>query len=299
MKRNIITIDEEKCNGCGVCIPDCPEGALQIIDDKARLVSDLFCDGLGACIGSCPQGAITIEEREAEPYDECRVMENVVKYGENTIKAHLSHLKEHGEIKYLGQALQFLRDRDIDIPDDFADNSNHCHDVTGCCPGSSPLDLSARREADPPGETIGAVCSGGGEKQTEKRPKTNRVKLSSELRQWPVQLKLLNPVASYFDDADLLIAADCTAFAHGDFHRRFVRDKIVIMFCPKLDPYIDEYIEKQAAIFSSHEIKSITIARMEVPCCGGVGMIVQRALEKAGKNIFVKDYTISVDGDIV
>jgi ferredoxin len=276
VKRNIITIDEEKCNGCGVCIPDCPEGALQIIDDKARLVSDLFCDGLGACIGSCPQGAITIEEREAEPYDECRVMENVVKYGENTIKAHLSHLKEHGEVKYLGQALQFLRDCDIDIPDDFTDNSNSCQNATGCCPGSSPLDLNAGSEAE-----------------------TSRVKLSSELRQWPVQLKLLNPIASYFDDADLLIAADCTAFAHGDFHRRFVRDKIVIMFCPKLDPYIDEYIEKLAAIFSTHEIKSITIARMEVPCCGGVGMIIQRALEKAGKNIFVKDYTISVDGEIV
>lgn len=274
MKRQIIKIDEEKCDGCGVCVPDCPEGALQIIDGKARLVSDLFCDGLGACITSCPQEAITIEEREAEPYDEFKVMENIARQGENTIKAHLKHLKDHKEMGYLGQALEYLREHNVEIPD-FHGGALHNH---GGCPGAMARDLKER-----PDESTAAV----------------NVKVHSELRQWPIQLKLLNPAASYFDNADLLISADCAPFTYADFHRRFIRGKILIMFCPKLDPYIDEYVEKLVAIFSSHEIKSITIAHMEVPCCGGVGTIVQEALKKAGKNIFVKDYTISIEGEII
>ncbi len=276
MKRKIIKIDEEKCNGCGACLPDCPEGALQIIDGKARLISDLFCDGLGACINACPLDAITIEEREAEPYDERRVMENIAEQGENTIKAHLKHLKDHNEMEYLGQALNYLKEKGMNLPNlhDAAQNPQDC-----ACPGAASRDLRDRK--------------------TEAPVQQESSKITSELRQWPVQLKLLNPDASYFDDADLLIAADCGPFAFADFHRRFIRGKIVIMFCPKLDPYMDEYIDKLTAIFTNHQIRSITVMHMEVSCCGGVGMAVKKALERSGKNIFVTDYTISIEGEII
>lgn len=275
MKRKIITIDQEKCNGCGLCIPNCPEGALQMIDNKARLVSDLFCDGLGACIGNCPQNAITIEEREAEPYNESKVMENIVKQGENTIKAHLSHLHEHGEKKLLEEALSFMQSQDIPVPDYL-----HKHDhSSGCgCPGGRTIDMR--------------------DKQSEKT-ESNVGPIQSQLRQWPVQLQLLNPNAPYFDDAELLIAADCVPFAYGDFHNRFLKNKIVITFCPKLDTTIEQYIDKLAAIISLHTIKSITVLHMEVPCCGGTVTILQKALEKAQKFVMVKEYTISLQGEIM
>src|SRR3990172_9537387 len=248
MKRNIITIEEEKCDGCGLCVPDCPEGALQIIDGKARLVSDLFCDGLGACIKTCPRGALLVEERDAEPYSERTVMENVARHGANVIKAHLEHLYEHGEHEYLREALLFLRENNIPIPDyESPSVDSHAHG----CPGSAPVDLRNRRG------TAGPVQAGG-----TRRPE-------SELRQWPVQLKLLNPAAPYFDDSHLLISADCVPYAYGDFHREFLKDRIVIMFCPKLDPSIEEYVDKLAAILTLHDIRSITVVRMEVPCCGG------------------------------
>ncbi|MBN1163964.1 MAG: 4Fe-4S binding protein [Candidatus Krumholzibacteriota bacterium] len=276
MKRKIIKIDTEKCDGCGACVPDCPEGALQIIDGKARLISDLFCDGLGACINTCPRGAIAIEEREAEPYDERKVMKNIVAQGENTIKAHLKHLKDHHEMEYLKQAMAYLRENGIEIPD-FHDSGSPRQG--GGCPGAMMKDFRERAAG-------GEETAGGGE-------------MASELRQWPVQLKLLNPAASYFTNADLLIVADCSPFAYADFHRRFVRGRIVIMFCPKLDPYIEEYVTKLAAIFSTHRIKSITTVQMEVPCCGGVGMIVKKALEKSGMKIPIQNYIISIQGEII
>jgi len=274
MKRQIINIDGDKCNGCGECVPDCPEGALQIIDGKARLVSDLFCDGLGACISTCPQDAIEIEEREAEAYDEWKVMGNVAGHGANTIKAHLKHLDDHGEKEFLNQALDYLNKNNIEVP--VYKEEQHIHGQG--CPGSMARDMRDRNE-----NSIGSVSAN----------------VSSELRQWPVQLKLLNPAAPYFDNADLLIAADCVPFSYGNFHQRFLKDKIVVMYCPKLDPYIDEYVEKLAAILSLHEIKSITIARMEVPCCGGINTILQKAMEKAGKNIFVKENVINIKGEII
>lgn len=268
MKRQIIKIDEEKCNGCGLCVPNCPEGAIQMLDGKARLVSDLFCDGLGACIGECPQGAITVEEREAEPYDERKVMtENIIPKGMTTINAHLKHLRDHGETKLLHEALDVLKEQNISIADETeAKGNGH------------------------------AGCPGMMAKMFSKKAPNNDVagKVESELRQWPIQLKLVSPEASYFDNADLLIAADCTAFAHGDFHREFIKDKIVLIFCPKLDPYIELYIDKLAEIFSKKSIKSITIARMEVPCCGGTEVIVQKALEKVGKSIEVKSHIINI-----
>ncbi len=274
MKRQIITIDEAKCTGCGNCIPGCPEGALQIIDNKARLISDLFCDGLGACIGTCPEGAITIEEREAEPYDERRVMENIVKQGTNTIKAHLKHLADHGENLLLSQAIAFLQEKGMEVPD------------YSC------------KEGD-----VACGCAGGIVKAFDKQAaaveQTATGKIASELRQWPVQLHLINPNAEYFDNADLLISADCVPYSYGDFHRRFLKGKIVITLCPKLDKDIDRYIDKLAEIFRLHNIKSISIVRMEVPCCGGTELIIQKALEKAGKVHMVKLTVISLQGEIL
>lgn len=270
MKRQIISIDEALCTGCGNCVTGCHEGALQIIDGKARLISDLFCDGLGACIGTCPYGAITIEEREAEPYDEALVMESMISKGDATIKAHLKHLKDHGEMGFYNQALQILKIKGFDIDALTKEETMACG-----CSGTHDQKLEPKSSA--------AVCGD----------------LSSKLRQWPVQLHLLNPAAQYFENSDLLISADCVPYAFGDFHNRFLDGKIVITFCPKLDKDIDRYIDKLAQIFTLHQIKSVTIVRMEVPCCGGTEIIVKRALEQANKMHFVKVNIISVDGNII
>lgn len=272
MKRDIIKINEEKCTGCGECIPGCPEGALQVIDGKARLISDLFCDGLGACIGTCPQGAIEIEQREAEPYDEYKVMENVAKAGPNVIKAHLKHLYDHGQTEFLNQAINFLKEKNIEVPDYEEEKTFECG-----CPGSAMTDLSESRV------------------ESHIEPQI----FSAELRNWPVQLQLLNPNAPYLKNADLLISADCAPFAYANFHQRFLKDKILIILCPKLDKTIDQYVDKLAEIFEKQDIKSISIVHMEVPCCSGIEIIVKRALEKAQKNVIIKDYTISIKGEII
>lgn len=272
MKRKIIKIDEEKCNGCGVCIPDCPEGALQVIDGKARLVSDLFCDGLGACIKACPQNAMTTEEREAEPYDEYKVMENVSKGGANVIKAHLKHLEAHGENKLKEQAIDYLNKNNIEIPK-FEEDKLPCG-----CPGTLQKDLRTSKT-----ETSGNMTT----------------QMKSELNNWPIQLKLINPNAPYLNKADLVIAADCTAFSYANFHAKFLSGKILIMLCPKLDTDIDSYTDKLANIFENQDIQSVTIVRMEVPCCGGVEMIVKEALQKAQKTMLIKDYTISINGELI
>ncbi len=270
MKRRIIKIDEDLCNGCTKCIPDCPEGALQVIDGKARLISDLFCDGLGACIKACPTGAMTVEEREAEPYDEYKVMENIIKGGQNVIKAHLKHLKEHGETKLFQQAIDALQKKQIMVPD-LEETKLPCG-----CPGMMQKEL-----------------------KPQNKMKTEDVNLTSELRNWPIQLKLMNPYAPYLQGADLLIAADCSAFSYANFHSKFLKDKVLMMLCPKLDNDIDSYIEKLSEIFENQDIKSITIVHMEVPCCGGVEFIVKEALQKSQKNIIIKDYTISLNGEII
>ncbi|MEI0602890.1 4Fe-4S binding protein [Brachyspira alvinipulli] len=270
MKRRIIKIDEDKCTGCGICIPDCPEGALQIIDGKARLISDLFCDGLGACIKACPENAMEIEEREAEEYDESKVMVNIVKGGENVIKAHLKHLKDHGEDKLFNEAVKYLKNNNMEVPN--MEEHKHCG-----CPGSMQKDMRNQFRGE----------------------NNNNIQMNSELRNWPIQLKLINPNANYLDNADLLIAADCVPFSYPNFHSRFLKNKTLLMFCPKLDTGIDSYIEKLVNIFTNKNIKSISIVRMEVPCCGGVEMIVQKALEIANKNIIIKEYTISIDGNII
>ncbi len=275
MKRKIIKIDEKKCNGCGECIPNCPEGALQIIDGKARLISDLFCDGLGACIGECPLGAIKVEEREAEPYNEAKVMTNVIKGGANVIKAHLKHLKDHNETEFYNQAIEFLNENKIEIPEQEEKT------VPFACPGMKVVD-----KQNSPLEKMDSPPLKGVSDRTGDVP--------SELRQWPTQLHLLNPQASYFQDADLLVAADCVPFALNNFHGQYLKGKTLLHFCPKLDNSYEEYVEKLSQIFKLNNIKSITLLKMEVPCCGGTRATVDAALEKSGKIIKIEDITINI-----
>jgi len=302
LKRQIVTIDERLCDGCGLCIPNCHEGALQLIDGKARLISDLFCDGLGACLGHCPQGAITLEEREAEPYDEVRVMELMMEKGNNTVVAHLQHLLDHGEALLLDQAagvlreqryivevapgqvslLQYLRAQGVLAaqvqPAQAREEQGH---PAACgCQGSAPVDLGASRR------TEAAVAPTAGD-------------LPSELQNWPIQMHLINPGAGYFQGADLLVAADCTAFSLGAFHRRMMKGKSVVIACPKLDDGKDRYLQKFVALIDQAGVNTITVAMMEVPCCGGLLQMLQMARERASRKVPLKKIIIGIRGDIL
>ncbi|MCD4782116.1 MAG: 4Fe-4S binding protein [Candidatus Omnitrophica bacterium] len=278
MERKIIHIDEDKCNGCGLCIPTCPEGAIQMIDGKARVIHESACDGLGACLGPCPEGAITIEEREADPYDEVAVIKQMLPLGAQTLQSHLNHLLEHEQMEFFDQAVSYLKEQGIPIPrlDQPVPQPQPQTHPAGECPGMMTLDRRRKASEQAAGPDV-----------------------PSELRQWPIQLTLLNPHAPYFEKADLLIAADCVAFTYGNFHQRFLKDKIMVMFCPKLDQNIQSYIEKLTTIFRDNDIQSITVLRMEVPCCGGVVSIIEQALRQSEKNIIIKEYTISLTGEIV
>jgi len=285
MKRKVIGIDEEKCTGCGECIPDCPEGALQVIGGKARLVSDLFCDGLGACVGTCPEGALSVTEHEAGPYDESAVMARIAPQGEAVIRAHLEHLLAHDERGLHDQAVAYLQANHISVPEHGpagcpppspGQRGRHPHPFAGC-PGSAARSIPGGRHID-----------------GQKTPGPQ----ASELRQWPVQLALVSPDAPYFDDADLLVSADCAPFAYAGFHGELLRGRILVIFCPKLDSDLDAYVAKLAEIFSRHTVRSITVVHMEVPCCGGAGYVVERALERSGKKIPVKDVTVTIDGQL-
>lgn len=271
MKRKIIKIDATKCTGCALCIPNCPEGAIRVIDGKARVVSDLFCDGLGACIGHCPEGAIEIEEREAEEYDERRVMENIARGGENVIRAHLAHLRDHGQGKYLAEALAYLKERGIAVPPEEAAPRGAAPFV---CPGARAADF--------------------GKRPAEKRGSTPAS--PSALGQWPVQLHLVPPSAPFLKGADLLVAADCVPFALADFHVELLAGKALLVGCPKLDDAA-AYREKLAEIFRRNEIRSVTVAHMEVPCCYGIVRLVREAMEAAGKEIPFHDVEISIRGE--
>ena len=264
-KRNIIKIDEELCNGCGACVKGCHEGALQMIDDKARIVSELYCDGLGACIGECPAGAITIEEREAEPYNEIAVMKRIAPKGEATILAHLRHLKEHGEIGYLNAGVDFLHKNNINVNvSSLVENKIEKPRMACGCPGSMERSFVAE----------------------------------SQLTHWPVQLHLLNPQAGFFHGADVVIAADCTAYAYVDFHNRFLRNHTLAIACPKLDSNKDVYVSKIVDMIDTAQINTITVVIMEVPCCGGLLQLVKMATEQASRKVPVKKVIIGIQGDI-
>lgn len=274
-KRKIIKIDEEKCNGCGVCIPNCPEGALQIIDGKARLISDIFCDGLGACIGHCPQGAITTEERDAEEYDEKKVMKNIAKAGKNTIIAHLKHLKDHGETGFLKEALEFLEEREIEV--DFNEKTDiHSFQPQGC-PGSKTMDFSD-------------------EKVNEIEESGTR---TSQLRQWPVQFHLIPPNAPYFQGKDVLLVADCVGYSLGDFHKDYLKDRSLAIACPKLDSNLDVYLSKLTSMIDDAKINTLTVITMEVPCCSGLLGLAKKAMENASRKIPVKSIVVSIKGEIL
>ena len=277
MKRTIIKIDEELCNGCGACVDGCHEGALQLIDGKARMVSELYCDGLGACIGDCPVGAIMLEEREAEPYDEIAVMQRIIPKGKKTIEAHLNHLKAHNETELLAQGLRYLHENNIVIDMNTENNKpkQSCGSAFSACPGSKERSFAPIQMAT----TTGNV--------------------PSQLRQWPVQLHLLNPQAGYFQGADVVLAADCTAFAYGDFHNRFIRNHVLAIACPKLDSGKEIYIEKIRAMIEQSNINTLTVVIMEVPCCGGLLQLVKMASENASRKVPVKKVVIGIEGDVV
>lgn len=229
MIRKIIKINEEKCNGCGLCAQACHEGAIEIIDGKARLTREDYCDGLGDCLPACPTNAITFEEREAPAYNEAAVL---------AVKQSRS-----------GAALP-------------------CG-----CPGTHSKTIRREVAAEP------------------------TAPVTSQLSQWPVQIKLVGVNAPYFSSADLLVAADCTAYAYGSFHSDFIRDRVTLIGCPKLDE--GDYAQKLTAIIANNDIKSVTVVRMEVPCCGGIEAAVRRAVQASGKNIPCRVVTISTDGRIL
>ena len=230
--RSIIEIDEEKCDGCGQCVPACEEGAIQIVDGKARLVQERFCDGLGACLGECPRGAITIVEREAEDFDE------------EAAKAHVERSAAVGP------------------------SAAHSG-----CPASRAM-------------AFGAV-----ERQSAGTPVAPR---PPQLRNWPVQLTLVPVGAPWLEGAELLICADCVPFACADFHEELLAGHQVITACPKLDQ-LEPYLEKLTAIFSEHELSSVTVARMEVPCCGGLQMLIEEALRAAGREVPVETVVVTIE----
>jgi len=289
MKRTIIKIDEALCNGCEACVSGCHEGALQMIDGKARMISELYCDGLGACIGECPVGAITLEEREAEPYDEIAVIQRMVSKGEKTILAHLRHLKDHGELDLLKQGVMWLKQNQIDV------------------------DFAAVHNAPAPAPKAPAVCACPGSNEMSFAPaaaKTTAFRMAapatsavtvnaSQLRQWPVQLHLLNPEAAYFKAADVVLAADCVAFSFADFHNRFLAGKILAIACPKLDSNKESYIEKLKVMIQRSAINTLTVIIMEVPCCGGLLQLATKAVAESGRKIPLKLIVIGTRGDVL
>jgi len=283
MKRTIIKIDEELCDGCGECVSGCHEGALQMIDGKARMVSELYCDGLGACVGGCPVGAISLEEREAEPYDEIATMQRMVPKGEKTILAHLRHLKEHSEFDLLKQGVMWLKQNNINV--DFSSVHNapvpsQPEHSGGGCPGSREMSFT---QPAAPGFRLAQPVHAN----------------PSQLRQWPVQLHLLNPEAAYFKGADVVLSADCVAYSFAGFHERFLTGKILAIACPKLDSNKESYIEKLTVMIQQSAINTLTVIIMEVPCCGGLLQLAQKAVAGSVRKIPLKLVVVGVKGDII
>jgi NAD-dependent dihydropyrimidine dehydrogenase PreA subunit len=302
MKRDILKIDEKLCNGCGVCVPNCHEGALQVIDGKVRLVSELMCDGLGACIGHCPEGAITIESREAEPYNEVRVMEQMLNKGKNTIIAHLKHLKDHGEKGFVREGVTYLKEHSNELRFNLDEVINEVHNH-GNEAAASVLTAQAAGQHLQQHRHEGGGCPGSRtmviEKPDNYADNAQAADQPSELRQWPVQMHLVNPNAPYFRNADLLLAADCVAFSMGDFHRNHLKGKSLAIACPKLDQGTDTYVAKLTAMIENARINTVTVMMMEVPCCGGLLQMVRAAQANSSRKIPVKKMIVGINGDVL
>jgi NAD-dependent dihydropyrimidine dehydrogenase PreA subunit len=298
MKREIIKIDEEKCDGCGNCVPNCHEGALQIIDEKAVLISDLMCDGLGACIGHCPQDALIIEEREAEPYDEISVMKEMIQKGKNVVTAHMKHLKDHQEHAFLKQGVQFLMENKEKL--DF----NPVEIIQEVHHHGKPQNLSPQApDPEPSGLQMQSGCGCQGSREMSFQPAGQTMETSSDqpsaLRQWPVQLHLINPGAGYFQGSDLLVSADCVAYSLGNFHSKHLQNKSLVIACPKLDSNMEVYEQKLTALVDHAGVNTITVMIMEVPCCGGLIQLVRSATSKAQRKVPVKAVQIGIQGEIL
>lgn len=259
MKRKIIEIDEAKCNGCGLCIPGCKEGALQIIDGKAKLVADVYCDGLGACLGECPQGALKVVERDTVAYDEAKTNEHLKRLGRPTV----GHGGGHGH--------------DAGHQHGHGHSHGHGHGHGGGCPGS------AQRQFNRP-TPAAASCTTGDS--------------PSELGHWPVQLMLIPPHAPFLQGAEIVLCADCVPFAFPDLHSQYLRNKAVLVGCPKLDD-LGYYEEKLAAIFQQANPKSVTVLRMEVPCCGGLVSAAQSAYATARATFPLEAHIFGIQGGII
>jgi NAD-dependent dihydropyrimidine dehydrogenase PreA subunit len=309
MKREIIKIDEEKCNGCGLCIPNCHEGALQIIDGKARLISDLMCDGLGACINHCPEGAMEIELREAEPYDEVKVMKEMVTKGKNVVIAHMKHLKDHGEFVFLKQAATFLIENEDKISFPVKEVIQEVHSFA---PGNGQKVVHDHAHGKPaqhahlekaaPAAFNGGGCPGSKSMSFAPPKSHNETPVSdsgSRLAQWPVQMHLINPQAAHFKGSDLLLAADCVAFSTGDFHNRFLNGKTLAIACPKLDSNKEVYMQKLIHLINDSAINTLTVMIMEVPCCAGLEQMAKMAVESADRKVPLKSVTIGIRGDVL
>lgn len=261
MKRNIIVVDEEKCNGCGNCIIGCHEGALALINGKARLIKESYCDGLGACLPTCPTDAITIEEREADEFT-----------------APAPGSPADLEMKAEAAAQEAIIAAAAAKP------------VFRGCPGS------AQRTFDRPEEKASHAAPASKPAVAEAAPADPSAP-NSELRQWPVQIKLLPTAAPFYQGAKLLIAADCAAFSRANFHQEFIKGKVCMIGCPKLDSV--DYTDKLTEVLRNNDIRSVTIVRMEVPCCGGLDFAAKKALQNSGKMIPWNVVTISTDGRIL
>ena len=306
MKREIIKIDEEKCDGCGLCIPNCHEGALQIIDEKAVLISDLMCDGLGACIGHCPQDALTIEEREAEPYDEVTVMKEMVLKGKNVVVAHMKHLKDHQEHDFLKQGVQFLLNNKekLDFNPVEVIQQVHNHGKRESI-GGPAKPHSHEAAPQPVAMESGSACGCPGSREMSFQPENESESSTvvgdqpSELRQWPVQMHLINPAAGYFQGADLLVAADCVAFSMGNFHSKYLKNKSLVIACPKLDSRQEIYEAKLTALIDQSQVNTLTVMIMEVPCCSGLLQLVQSAVAQAERKVPVKAIQVGIQGQVL
>ncbi len=255
MLRQIVKIDPDKCDGCGLCVPSCAEGAIQIINGKAVLAADNLCDGLGACLGECPKDAISIEERDTDAFDEAAVEQHLAAQGKPA-PAHGAHAPapSHGHGHSQG------------------------HGQGGGCPGSRMISFNRPATEPAPADAV------KGSRQ-------------SRLAQWPVQMRLVSPTAPYFQNADLLLTADCVPLAYAGYHEDFLDGKAVIMGCPKLDDN-DFFMNKLTEILRSSSIKSVTVLRMEVPCCGGITWAAKEAIKNSGKVIPYAEVTIGIQGQI-